>query len=112
MAWVLDLGARPGTAAIVRLLRDAEPTLRSVRAPDPRDPIGVIVGDESSSVLTEALRAAAGAQVMVLTDAPGTTGPWMAYPGGFSIDAPTCLPLEVRTAAERTTVRVPLGRPC
>lgn len=44
--------------------------------------------------------------------APGSNGPWMAYPGGYSVDGPGCLLLEVRTATQRTTMRVPLGRPC
>lgn len=73
---MLDIGARPGTAAIAAALRDAEPTLRCVRAPDPRDQIGVIVCDEDATVLAEALRAAAGAQVIVVTEAPGVAEPW------------------------------------
>jgi hypothetical protein len=37
---------------------------------------------------------------------------WHAFPGGFSVDHPACVPLEVRTGTRSTTIHVSVGRPC
>lgn len=37
---------------------------------------------------------------------------WLVYPGGFSLDAAACVPLEVRAGATTTTFRIPVGVPC
>jgi hypothetical protein len=43
---------------------------------------------------------------------PSGVGTWLAFPGGFSLDAPACLPLEVRAASRTTTIHVSAGAPC
>jgi hypothetical protein len=42
----------------------------------------------------------------------GTTGPWLAYPGGFSADKPDCYPLEIRSGDRTATVTIPIGQAC
>jgi hypothetical protein len=37
---------------------------------------------------------------------------WLAYPGGFYVQRPACLPLVVTIGARRYQAQVPLGRPC
>lgn len=76
MAWALDLDTCPETATIVRALVDAEVRLRRAQAPDPADPIGVIVCAASSARLREALAASAGAQVIVVCPDGATVEPW------------------------------------
>ncbi|TQS42132.1 hypothetical protein [Cryptosporangium phraense] len=43
---------------------------------------------------------------------PGAKGPWLAYPGGYAVDTPTCLPLRVTVGTRSKTLRVPAGKPC
>lgn len=43
---------------------------------------------------------------------PSGTGGWLAYPGGFSLDTPACVPLQVRAGDQVTTVHVAVGKPC
>lgn len=45
--------------------------------------------------------------------APGA-GPnqWLAYPGGYTLDKPACVPLEVRAGNRTTTAHVSLGLRC
>lgn len=42
---------------------------------------------------------------------PTRTG-WLAYPGGFLVAEPMCLPLLIRTAGQEARVQVGVGRPC
>jgi hypothetical protein len=37
---------------------------------------------------------------------------WLAYPGGFYLARPACLPLVITIGAKRYRTRVPLGRAC
>jgi hypothetical protein len=37
---------------------------------------------------------------------------WLAYPGGFSLDTPACIPLEVHTGDQVTTIRLAVGAAC
>jgi hypothetical protein len=37
---------------------------------------------------------------------------WLVYPGGFSLDTPACIPLQVRTGDQVTTIHVAVGAPC
>jgi hypothetical protein len=37
---------------------------------------------------------------------------WLVFPGGFSLDVPACVPLQVRAGSEVSTVRVAVGAPC
>ena len=37
---------------------------------------------------------------------------WLAYPGGFYVQKPACLPIVITIGARRYTARVPLGRAC
>jgi hypothetical protein len=39
-------------------------------------------------------------------------GVWVAYPGGFYVAGPVCLPIEITMGAQRTTRRIPLGVAC
>ncbi|MFB9317813.1 hypothetical protein [Cryptosporangium minutisporangium] len=53
--------------------------------------------------------------VLRIPGCPGTAGPdspWMAFPGGFSVRTPQCVPVEVRSGTRRQTLRVPVGRSC
>jgi hypothetical protein len=45
---------------------------------------------------------------------PGGNGAsvWLAYPGGFYVQRPACLPLVITIGARRYQAQVPLGRPC
>lgn len=51
-------------------------------------------------------------QVRACPAPPGGGGPWLAYPGGFSLDQPACVPLEVATPTGKAIIRVPIGVPC
>lgn len=42
---------------------------------------------------------------------PTTTG-WLAYPGGYLVSEPMCLPLVVRSAGRETPVHIGVGRAC
>jgi hypothetical protein len=42
---------------------------------------------------------------------PGA-GQWLVYPGGFSLDAAACVPLEVRAGTTTTTFSIPVGVRC
>jgi hypothetical protein len=44
--------------------------------------------------------------------APEPSTPWLAYPGGFYVRKPLCLPLRVRVGTRSTVIRVSLGRAC
>ena len=37
---------------------------------------------------------------------------WLAYPGGFYVAKPACLPIVITIGARRYRARVPLGRAC
>jgi hypothetical protein len=37
---------------------------------------------------------------------------WLAYPGGFYVAQPACLPIVITIGGKRSTARVPLGRSC
>jgi hypothetical protein len=37
---------------------------------------------------------------------------WLAYPGGFYVTKPACLPIVITMGAKRYRARVPLGRAC
>jgi hypothetical protein len=43
---------------------------------------------------------------------PEGSGQWLAFPGGFSLDEPACVPLEVRAGSTTTTVHLSVGTPC
>jgi hypothetical protein len=43
---------------------------------------------------------------------PSGPGQWLAFPGGFSLDEPACVPLEVRAGNEVRTVHVSVGSRC
>jgi hypothetical protein len=43
---------------------------------------------------------------------PGTTDQWLAFPGGFSLDTATCVPLEVRAGSETATIHVSVVTRC
>ena len=45
---------------------------------------------------------------------PGGDGAsvWLAYPGGFYVAKPACLPIVIAIGTKRYTARVPLGRAC
>ncbi|SHN75112.1 hypothetical protein [Cryptosporangium aurantiacum] len=52
---------------------------------------------------------------LAIPGCPPTAGdrePWMAYPGGFVVDEPACVPVEVSAGDRRATLRVPVGRAC
>ena len=51
-------------------------------------------------------------QLPACPEPSGGGGPWLVYPGGFSLDQPACVPLEIATPTGKTTVRVPVGVPC
>jgi len=42
----------------------------------------------------------------------GGGGQWLAYPGGYSLDEPACVPLEVDAGTTVKTVHIALGVPC
>jgi hypothetical protein len=44
------------------------------------------------------------------SDGPG--GDWLVYPGGVSVDQPSCVPLDVHAGDAVVTVRVSVGAPC
>ena len=44
--------------------------------------------------------------------APGLPSRWLAYAGGYWLDRPACVVLQVRTATRRTLVHIGLGTPC
>jgi hypothetical protein len=37
---------------------------------------------------------------------------WLAFPGGFSVDVPSCVPLEVRAGNDLDTVNISVGARC
>lgn len=48
---------------------------------------------------------------------PGCTSatdhrPWLIYPGGFAMDAVTCVTLKVSAGGQTSTLRVPVGKDC
>lgn len=51
-------------------------------------------------------------QIRACPTPPGSAGQWLGYPGGFSLDQPACVPLEVSTPTGKTVVQVPVGVPC
>jgi hypothetical protein len=42
----------------------------------------------------------------------GPGGDWLVYPGGLSVDQPSCVPLEIRSGGSLATVRISVGAPC
>jgi hypothetical protein len=42
----------------------------------------------------------------------GPGGDWLAYPGGLSVDQPSCVPLEIRSGSSVATVRISVGARC
>jgi hypothetical protein len=44
--------------------------------------------------------------------APDQSTPWLAYPGGFYVRKPLCLPLRIRVGTQSTVIRVSLGKAC
>lgn len=40
------------------------------------------------------------------------SGKWLVFPGGYSLDEPACVPLQIRTENRTTTVHVPVATPC
>jgi hypothetical protein len=42
----------------------------------------------------------------------GLPGSWIAYAGGYWLDHPACVALQVQTAQQTKTVRIGLGAPC
>lgn len=40
------------------------------------------------------------------------SGTWLVFPGGYSLDEPACVPLQIRTENKATTVHVPVAAPC
>ena len=42
----------------------------------------------------------------------GPGGDWLVYPGGVSVDQPSCVPLEVHAGDAVVTVRLSIGAPC
>lgn len=42
----------------------------------------------------------------------GLPGRWLAYAGGYWLDRPACVRLQVRTAARQKSVQIGLGTPC
>ncbi|WP_143047236.1 hypothetical protein [Amycolatopsis xylanica] len=40
------------------------------------------------------------------------SGSWLVFPGGFLVDEPACVPLEVGSGSEVRTVHVSVGTPC
>ena len=43
---------------------------------------------------------------------PSSQDQWLAFPGGFSVDSPACVPLEIQAGKETTTVHISLGTHC
>jgi hypothetical protein len=43
---------------------------------------------------------------------PSGSSQWLAFPGGFSLDKPACVPLEVRAGSKTATIQVSVGTPC
>ncbi len=43
---------------------------------------------------------------------PVDQGQWQVFPGGFSLDTPACVPLQVRAQDQTATVDLSLGAPC
>jgi hypothetical protein len=39
-------------------------------------------------------------------------GPWLAYPGGYYVRDPACIPVVVRVGGEETQIHVGVGAPC
>jgi hypothetical protein len=42
----------------------------------------------------------------------GPGGDWLGYPGGLSVDQPSCVPLEIRSGGSVTMVRMSVGARC
>ncbi|MFI5952647.1 hypothetical protein [Cryptosporangium sp. NPDC051539] len=111
------------TAAGVIALADREPVGLSASAPlDPHHRFGktgLLVRAGRTATLSVGPEAAiswgnTGSEwtrtlyVPVCPQPAGAHGPWLAYPGGYSVDAPACLPVVINGV----TLRIPLGRPC
>jgi len=47
----------------------------------------------------------------LVIDCPGD-GRWIAFPGGYLVPEPACVPVVIATAKKVRTVRVPVGRRC
>jgi hypothetical protein len=43
---------------------------------------------------------------------PSGSGQWLAFPGGFSVDRATCVPLEVHAGTKTTTIHISVGARC
>lgn len=51
-------------------------------------------------------------RTFVIPSCPASDGTWTAYPGGFFVRRPACLPLTVTAGTRTATVRVPVGQTC
>lgn len=43
---------------------------------------------------------------------PQANADWLAYPGGFWLNEPGCVPLAVTTGQMSQTIHIPIGKPC
>jgi hypothetical protein len=50
--------------------------------------------------------------VVVHSSAAGISGTWMHFAGGYWLDHPACVALQVQTAQKSATVHIGLGAPC
>jgi hypothetical protein len=53
-----------------------------------------------------------GLHIPACPQPPAASGPWLAFPGGFSVDKAACVPLRVRAHNTTTTVHVSVGARC
>jgi hypothetical protein len=72
-------------------------------APDADDDVAIGWGNES-------FRPSRRFVVPACADQYGTG--WLAYPGGYWVDRPLCLPLTVRAGGREQQVRIGIGTPC
>ena len=86
MTWILALGPRPATRAMVQSLRAECPDLQEVDAPDRTGTSGVVVCDAPSRELLQALATAAavGSHVIVLSGSARAFDPWSLLEAGAS----------------------------
>lgn len=86
MTWILALGLRPATRAMVQSLRAECPDLQEVDAPDRTGTSGVVVCDAPSRELLQVLATAAavGSHVIVLSGSARAFDPWSLLEAGAS----------------------------
>lgn len=51
-------------------------------------------------------------QIPACPNAPGRTGNWIVFPGGYHLNEPTCVELTIRSGSRADTARLPVGKPC